>query len=203
MTPVIYLNAFRTSGNHILKRTLKHLLRSILGMLPASVSTRSTTARVLKWFLDPNESHCQGIRLLRCLFEVMGEQWIDEADTTRVRREVSEGDSRFDIVIESRSVFACIEVKIRAQESREQLVRYFERVDKKIRGRRFVGRLLTVDGKSGEPVVERFTRLLWSDVACALRRFCGAEYGSDPLTPRSLLIRELASQYADFITSHF
>jgi hypothetical protein len=160
--------------------------------------------RVLKWLLDPNESHCQGSRLLRCLFEAMGEQWIDEADMILVRREVPtpEGDSRLDIVIESPSVFGCIEVKIQARESREQLVRYFESMGH-TKGRRFIGRLLTGGGKSREPVVEGFTRLLWGDVACALRRFAGREQVSDPLTARCPFIRELASQYADFITSYF
>jgi hypothetical protein len=117
--------------------------------------------RFLKWLLDPNESHCQGTRLLRCLFDAMSEQWIGDVDTILVRREVftPEGDSRLDIVIESRSVFACIEVKIQAQESREQLARNFKSVGEVLRGRRFIGRLLTVDGTSREPVVEGFTRL--------------------------------------------
>jgi hypothetical protein len=160
--------------------------------------------RVLTWLLDPNGAHCQGTRLLRCLFEAMGEPWIDEADTISVRREVStpDGDSRIDIVIKSRSVFVCIEAKIQAEESSEQLVRYFERVGKKT-DRRFVGRLLTVEGKRREPVAGGFTRLLWSDVAGALRRFAGKDHVSDPFTARSPFVQELASQYADFITSHF
>jgi hypothetical protein len=159
--------------------------------------------RVLKWLLDPNESHCQGVRFLRCLFEAMGEEWTDEPDTISVRREVlSEGDSRFDIVIESRSFFACIEAKIQAPESKEQLVRYLDRVTKQTRGRRFIGRLLTVDRVSREPLVEGFTRLFWSDVARALRRFAGRERDSDPLAARSQFIRDLSFQYADFIASH-
>jgi hypothetical protein len=143
--------------------------------------------------------------MLRCLFEAMGKQWTDEADTVLVRREVctSTGDCRLDIIVESRSVFACLEVKIEAQESREQLVRYFDSVGKNVSGKRFVGRLLTSGGKSREPLVEGFTRLLWSDVARALRKFAGSEHVSDPLAARCAFIRELASQYADFIASHF
>jgi hypothetical protein len=161
--------------------------------------------RVLKWLLDPNESHCRGTRLLRCLFEMMGEPWVDEGDTVLVRREVrtSEGDCRLDIVIESPLLYVCIEAKIEAQESREQLAEYFNVSAGRIRDRRFIGRLLTAGGKSGEPVSECFTRLLWSDVAQALRRFGCGENDSDPLAARCALIRELASQYADFITSHF
>lgn len=160
--------------------------------------------RVLTWLLDPNGAHCQGTRLLRCLFDAMGEQWINEADTILVKREVSspEGDSRIDIVIKSRSVFVCIEAKIQAEESIEQLVRHFDGVGKET-GRRFIGRLLTIGGKSREPVAEGFTRLLWSDVTGALRRFAGEDHVSDPLTARSPFVRELASQYAGFITSDF
>jgi hypothetical protein len=32
-----------------------------------------SNCRVLKWLLDPNESHFQSTRFLRCLFAVMGE----------------------------------------------------------------------------------------------------------------------------------
>ena len=161
--------------------------------------------RVLKWLLDPNELHCQGVRFLRCLFEEMSEQWIDETDAILVSREAPtpEADSRLDIVIESRSVFACIEVKIQEQEDREQLARYFESARKKLRGRRFIGRLLTTEGKTREHVTEGFTRLLWSDVARALRRFAGQGNAADPLTARSQFIRELASQYADFVALDF
>jgi len=160
--------------------------------------------RVLTWLLDPNEAHCQGTRLLRCLFEVMDEEWMDEADTISVRREVSspEGDSRVDIVIKSRSVLVCIEAKIQAGESSEQLVRHFDGVGRQP-GRRFIGRLLTIGGKSRELVEKEFKRLLWSDVARALRRFADEDNVSDPLTARSPFVRELASQYAGFITSYF
>lgn len=159
--------------------------------------------RVLKWLLDPNESHCQGVRFLRCLFEAMGEKWMDESDTISVRREVSsEGDCRFDIVIESRSFLACIEAKIQAPESTEQLDRYLDRMTKEARGRRFIGRLLTVDRASREPLVKGFSRLFWSDVASALRRFAGQRCASDPLTAKSEFIRHLSSQYADFIVSN-
>jgi hypothetical protein len=122
-----------------------------------------------------------------------------------VRREasISEGDSRLDIVVKSRSLLACIEVKIQARESREQLDRYFDGLSQDRRGRAFVGWLLTEQGKSRERVAKGFERLLWSDVACALRRFAGREGVADPLTARSQFIRELASQYADFIASHF
>jgi hypothetical protein len=70
-------------------------------------------------------------------------------------------------------------------------------------GRRFIGRLLTIGGKSRELVEKEFKRLLWSDVARALRRFADEDHVSDPLTARSPFVRELASQYAGFITSYF
>ncbi|MGA2769920.1 MAG: PD-(D/E)XK nuclease family protein [Bryobacteraceae bacterium] len=159
--------------------------------------------RVLKWLLDPNESHFQGTRFLRCFFAVMGETWPDEPEAPLVRREVTaDADSRLDLVIEFRSVLVCIEVKIQAHEDTAQIKRYFETVGRPV-GRQFVGRLLTAHGEPGELIMDGFKRLLWSDVANALKRFahsCGSE---DALAARSAFVSQLAMQYAEFITSYF
>jgi PD-(D/E)XK nuclease superfamily len=159
--------------------------------------------RVLKWLLDPNETHCQGIRFLNCLLQAIREPpWADEDGRIRVYREVtmSEGDSRVDITIESSFTVLWIEAKILADGDLEQLERYSERARPRLRDRRFIGKLLEERGTSGEPLVATFTRMLWSDVAKALKRF-GTEDGTSSAA-RNPFVARLARQYADFVDSH-
>lgn len=160
--------------------------------------------RLLRWLLDPKESHCQGTRFLRCLLDQMGEQLsLEEMERVVVKREVStaEADSRLDILVECDSFLICIEAKIQAHESEEQLVRYFETVGRRTlqRDKQFIGKLLTIDGNSGEQVAEGFTRLLWHDIASALKRFAGSGDPDDPVVSQSPFVRELVRQYADFL----
>jgi len=161
--------------------------------------------RVLKWLLDPGETHCQGVRFLNCLLEAIGEPLVDEASRIQVRREVSmaEGHSRVDIMIESRSTVLLIEAKIRAEEDMDQLKRHSGGAQQRIHGRRFIGKLLTEQGTSGEALVAGFTRLLWSDVAGALRRFGRNDEEVSSFRAENSFVARLALQYADFIHSHF
>lgn len=159
--------------------------------------------RALFWLLDWNESHCQGRRFLRCFLEAMG-QSADVADepSLAVKREERTwcGDSRIDLLLESDRHVICIEVKILAAEDTAQLDRYFEQVGGRARaqGKDFVGKFLTIGGKSSESVADGFTRLLWQDVATALRRFASSSdelYGA-----RSTFVQALALQYASFVS---
>ena len=159
--------------------------------------------KVLKWFLDPNETHCQGTCFLNCLLQTIGENpWTEKDGRIRVYREVTMegGDSRVDITIESSFIVLWIEAKTRAEGDLEQLDRYSERARARLGDRRFIGKLLEECGTSREPLTAEFTRLLWSDVEAALRLF-GAENGT-PSAAKNPFVAKLAKQYADFIDSH-
>ena len=114
------------------------------------------------------------------------------------------GDTRIDILIESESTVLCIEAKIGAKEDHDQLNRYAQIVGQRASrlGKGFSGRLLTASGTSGEPIVEEFRRLLWSDVAKALQRFAGQDSQDDHLAARNPFVSKLAGQYAAFLQSH-
>lgn len=163
--------------------------------------------KILKWLLDPRESHFQRSRFFRCLLEHMHiEPALENTDEIRVRPQVyiPEGNCILDIVIEGETFFICIEAKIDAPESEEQLHQQYNGVHESgiLEGRRFIGKYLTRHGESKRAVTEGFTRLLWRDVASALRRFSTASGPEDELVAKSPFVRDLARHYAGFIMAH-
>ena len=164
--------------------------------------------RVLCWLLNPQGSHLQDTRFLRCFLEQIRVPVAQDAvGKPHVKREVSvpdrEGNCRLDIIVEGETYFLCIEAKIGMREDSGQLAKEAEGVKKsgRLEGRIFIGKYLTPNGRSGEVVSEDFTRVLWRDVASALARFAGVNGGDDGLAATSRLVREIAWQYAQFIMS--
>ncbi len=163
--------------------------------------------KILKWLLDPKESHFQRSRFFRCLLGHMHiEPALENTDEIRVRPQVyiPEGNCILDIVIEGEAFFICIEAKIDAPESKEQLRQQYNGVHESgiLEGRRFIGKYLTRHGVNKGAVTEGFTRLLWRDVASALIRFSTTSGPEDELVAISPFIRDLARHYAGFIMTH-
>ncbi len=150
--------------------------------------------RVLSWLLDPQGSHFQGSRFLNCFLAAAGEAPLapGEEEAVRVRPEVWVGeDSRVDLRIETDQRCIWVEAKIQAAECFSQIGRYSALAEIGLGRRRFAGRLLTVGGSSGESVGHGFRRMVWKDVAIALRQFSSG--AANPFVAR------LADQYGDYL----
>lgn len=154
--------------------------------------------RILCWFLDPCETHCQGNQFLIHLLKELKIQETLENQRIRVQREVitAEGDSRLDVLIKAKDFEICIEAKISATEDIEQLSRYYKQRGRRVvaSGRKFYGYLLTSKGKSGEDLTKGFKRATWGNIVNAFKRFADET--------KSIFVKHIAANYADYLNNN-
>ncbi len=134
--------------------------------------------RLLAWLLDPNESHCQGPRLLSRLDEIarlgFPPRVILGAFRVRAEAPTTEG-GRVDIEIVGPDFLLLIEAKIEAPDQPDQLPRHRRWADALARARGIAAEasrvaFLTPDDRP--PTVEGVLHLTWRQVAEALAAFC-------------------------------
>src|SRR5574337_202463 len=86
---------------------------------------------IIKWLLDPHESHGQGSRFLTLLARKLGrEEPVSVWAKAEVRAEVPIRDGRLDILVKTSTIQLEIENKPWAEDLDEQLTRYFQYFDK-------------------------------------------------------------------------
>ena len=105
---------------------------NVFQILQVEHDEERTHSRLLRWLLDPRESHGQGTYLLDRFLECCLESEPTQKDDWRARTEVWMPDGRIDIVLSSASErrLIVIENKIYAAEQPRQLQRYGEWMDR-------------------------------------------------------------------------
>lgn len=130
---------------------------------------------IIAWLLDPSARHGLGTRFLDSFLERAFHEAFDDTDRARTRCEVTRGECRADIVIDTSTWTIIIENKVDAIESPRQCDILFERFGNDP-GARFV--LLTPSGTKPESAsgeaAEAFASLSYRDIREMLARALGS-----------------------------
>ena len=122
------VKALANMYDEIYKRTGGYF--NIFSVLKVERKEVDTHSRLLYDFLNPAGSHCIGDKYLRLFVEYGLNLPFKEEDykTARIFRELSFsiGESRIDILIETKNFCIPIEVKIDAQDQDKQVERYYK-----------------------------------------------------------------------------
>ena len=123
---LIQIKAINNRYAEVFKKTGGYF--NIFTVLDIETNEVNMHCRLLYEFLNPNGSHCQGDKYLRLFVENVLKISNFDFRTAKVKREYifDSGDSRIDFLIENKDYSIPIEVKIYANDQKEQLRRYFE-----------------------------------------------------------------------------
>lgn len=152
---------------------------------------------VLAWLLNPRGSHGLGDAALKPLLEQINRQFggdfsLSPSDFCHVRVETNpdgEISNRIDIEIDSKNFYLIIEVKIDAQEGKDQLRRYGDLAKIQARDRPWAIVFLTPDGRdantAGQHLKKTFS-MSWNNLSQAVTKSLRSRTQTDSKTlPKS------------------
>lgn len=174
--------------------------------------------QVLKWLLDAHGSHGLGVYFLQLFIEKVLPHHdfsvADFSDGYSIDTEIAfmgdgeDSDSRIDILIENKKAVLILEVKVNANETNNQMVRYFRIAEKLYHHKKWQILYLTKDGRKPtfrlvddseqefDKMLAHVVTLSWRNIATILSQII-----NDKAT--NTFMRPLLYQYSQYIYRHF
>ncbi|WP_405818086.1 PD-(D/E)XK nuclease family protein [Streptomyces sp. NBC_01390] len=165
---------------------------TVMDVLQTSRKERSHQL-LIGWLLDPRQPHDLGTAVLAGMLGVLGKAHLVDAEglaRVRVDLEVVKPGSRADVVISTSAFKLVVELKVHADEGREQTKRL---ADDHTQQQELLLVFLTLHGD--DPADERFTPMSLRTFAGLLRS--ALEQAPAPLTPHTRRGRETAGDLLD------